>query len=110
LNSLPQTSSETTGPLYNLTTIVGTSQKLVLSRQTTQTLVGGELTTPNTQIMSTKKQQLPLAKHSLPNNLLQEDSITLRLLEEPTHYHQKLVLAPSQTSSRKLLSKAKISQ
>jgi len=65
---------------------------------------------PNTQITSTKKQLLLLAKHSLPNNLLQEDSITLRLLEELIHYHQKLVLAPSQTSLKKLLFKAKIFQ
>jgi len=65
---------------------------------------------PNTQITSTKKQQLLLAKHSLPNSLLQEDSITLQLLEEPIHYHQKPVLVPSQTPSKKPLLKAKIFQ
>jgi len=88
----------------------GTSQTPASSRQTTQTLAGGELKIPNTQITSTKKQQLLLAKHSLPNNLLQEDSIMLRHLEELIHYHQKPVLAPSQTSSKKPLFKAKIFQ
>jgi len=73
-------------------------------------LVGGELTIPNTQITLTKKQQLLLAKHSLPNNLLQEDSITLRHLEELTHYHQKPVSVPSQTPSKKPPFKAKIFQ
>jgi len=82
----------------------------VSSQQTTQTLVGGELTIPNTQITSTKKQPLLLAKHSLPNSLLQEDSITLQHLEELIHYHQKPVSVPSQTSLRKPLFKVKIFQ
>ena len=65
---------------------------------------------PNIQTTSTKKHSLPLAKYSLLNNLLQEDSIMLRLLEELIHYHQKLALVLSQTSLMKLLFKVKTFQ